>query len=214
MRDLKEMQMKLLRFSLIMFVGLMPLSASDAIVQVEFAAGITESFDIGGDDITGLYTTMEGVFYIDTTAPVSSIGNYPGAVFGTETHRDGVPLLFQGDFTCGGSCANDVFVGTTQEANIYVQDFFVGNLNLILMPAGGVNFNNDIGVFSLAAQGNVTDYFDIFDSQGSVQVDGEDFFQLYDLTLTEISQVPVPAAVWLFGSALLGLTRVVKRDRV
>jgi len=33
----------------------------------------------------------------------------------------------------------------------------------------------------------------------------------HSLTLTNISSVPVPAAVWLFGSGLLGLIGVARR---
>ncbi len=203
--------MKLLRISFIALIGFIPMAASAAIIAVDFAADIYESYDQFGD-ITSDYTTIDGVLYIDTSTPVSGgIGNYAGAVFGMEIYRDGTPLLSQGDFTCTGSCANDVFVSGTQESDVYVQDFNVGNLNLTLLPASGVNFNNDINIFLLAAQGNVTDYFDIFNSFGSVQVDGEDYFDLYDLNMEVISQVPVPAAAWLFGSGLIGLIGLAKR---
>lgn len=194
--------MKLFRLGLLVIVGLIPLSVSAAIIQVDFAGDIVESYDINFDDITGTYTTMEGVFYIDTSTADSGFGNYPGAVFGLQTFRDGTPLLFQDDFTCGGSCANDVFVSATEEANVYVQDFFVGNMNLNLIPASGVEFSNDIGIFLAAANGTVGDYFDIFNSEGSIQVEGEDYFSLFYLTMTDVSAVPIPAAAWLFGSAL------------
>lgn len=205
--------MKLFRLGLMMLVGLLPLSASAAIVAVQFAGEIYQSYDENFDDITGTYTTMEGVFFVDTATPVSGgIGNFPGAVSGMEAYRDGAPLLWQSDFTCGASCANDVFVSATEEANVYVQDFFVGNLNLNLQPASGVDFNNDIDIFLLAAQGNVEDYFDIFGSEGSVQVLGEDYFQLYYLSMTVVSEVPLPAAVWLFISALGGLVVAKRRQ--
>lgn len=186
----------------VFFIGLLPFAASAAIVAVDFAGSISESYDENFDDITGTYFDISGVFFIDTATPEAGTGNYPGAVFGMEVYRDGGLLLTQADFTCGGSCANDMFVSASQEAEAYVQDFFVGNLDLLLAPASGVNFNNDINVFLLAAQGNVADYFDAGSSYGSVQVFGEDYFDLYYLDMTV---VPVPAAVWLFGSALAGL---------
>ncbi len=37
------------------------------------------------------------------------------------------------------------------------------------------------------------------------------YFFIDDLDLTKVSSVPVPAAVWLFGSALLGLIGFTKR---
>lgn len=196
-------------------IGFMPAAASAAIIYVDFWADIYESYDQNFDEVTGAYTTMQGTFYIDTTTPVSGgIGNYPAAVSGMEIYRDGSPLLSQGDFTCAGTCANDVFVSETQESNIYVQDFFVGNFDLDLLPANSVNFNNDIDIFLLAAQGNVTDYFDVLNSYGSVQVDGEDYFDLYDLNMEVISQVPVPAAAWLFGSGLIGLIGLARRNKL
>ncbi len=204
--------MKLLRIYFFAIIGFMPIAASAAIIAVDFTAEIYESNDQNFDDITGTYFTMEGTLLIDTSAPVSGgIGNYPGAVIGMDIYRDGIPLLSLADFTCGGSCANDVFVSGSQEANVYVQDFFVGNLDLNLLPATGVAFNNDIDIFLLAAQGSVTDYFDVFSSSGSVQVDGEDYFNLYDLNMSVVSQVPIPAAAWLFGSGLLGLIAVSRR---
>ncbi len=190
----------------LVFVGFLPITTSAAFISVDFSASINESYDQNFDDITGTYSDIQGVFIIDTDAPVlGGAGNFPGAVFGMYITRDGAPLLSQDDFSCAASCANDVFVSSSAEANVYVQDFFVGNLNLNLAPASGVIFDNDINVFLLAAQGNVTDYFDIFASYGSVQVDGEDYFDLYELNMEVIPQVPVPGAVWLFGSALAGL---------
>ncbi len=190
------------------------LSASAAIVEVQFAGAINQSYDQGGDEITGDFFDIFGIFYVDTSAPgADGFGNYPGSVFGLDVYRDGSLLLTQQDFTCAGSCADSMFVSDSQETNIYVQDFYVGNLDLNLAPAAGATFGSDIDVFVFAAQGNVADYFDISNSFGSVQVDGEDYFDLYDLTMTEVSQVPLPAAAWLLISAIGGLV-VAKRKQL
>jgi hypothetical protein len=47
-------------------------------------------------------------------------------------------------------------------------------------------------------------FFSIFPSVGDVHYD-------FSFTATDVSQVPLPAAVWLFGSALLGLVGVTTR---
>ncbi len=39
-------------------------------------------------------------------------------------------------------------------------------------------------------------------------------FDISSLTVTSISAVPIPAAVWLFGSGLLGLVGIAKRKRI
>ena len=38
-------------------------------------------------------------------------------------------------------------------------------------------------------------------------------FDITDLTITSVTPVPVPAAVWLFGSGLLGLVGVARRKK-
>lgn len=192
----------------IALLGFTPLAASAAIVAVDFGGYIYESYSDEGDDITGTYSDIFGTFFVDTTTPTSGFpGEYTGAVFGMEVYRDGTLLLTQEDFVCAqfDPCANDVFVTDQFDAEVYVQDFYVGNLEVVLNPAGDTTFNNDINIFLLAAQGEVTDIFEIFNSYGSVQVDGEDYFELDYLAMQEVSQVPVPAAAWLFGSALAGL---------
>ncbi len=59
------------------------LSASAAIVEVQFAGAINQSYDQGGDEITGDFFDIFGIFYVDTSAPgADGFGNYPGSVFG------------------------------------------------------------------------------------------------------------------------------------
>jgi hypothetical protein len=48
--------------------------------------------------------------------------------------------------------------------------------------------------------------------------DGESFsytqtFEIFDPSNPPVSSVPVPAAVWLFGSGLLGLVGVARRKK-
>jgi hypothetical protein len=50
-------------------IGLMLLSAFAAIVAVEFIVSIYEPYDENFDEITGTHSTLEGIFFIDSSTP-------------------------------------------------------------------------------------------------------------------------------------------------
>jgi len=212
----------------------MPLSASAALYDVTFSGAVTEYADENGDffiadsDFTYFDVFVDGQFRIDTGVPESGAfpNNFPNAIsqMSVQVEDFSDPFgLFDSlsldgivDDAGAGLLGNNVFVGDASSdnlASVYIQDFFVGNVDLSLLSAGD-DFANDIGVFDLAA---ATDPFDVFflgdffggGSTGSFQtLNGEYFFDVQDMTVT---LVPVPAAVWLFVSGLLSLGAVARR---
>lgn len=210
--------MKLLKyglFALIALIAMVPLSASAATLFVEVYGEIYEQRDINlglvePQNAFGFYAQ----FSVDTSAAESGgTGNYPQATFGLLAYIDGSLSLDSGDFMQPGG-ARHVFVGAdgsgNNYANIYIQDFVVGNMDLNLASTGA-DFNNNIDIFNQAV-GNPAAVFDLTGvgshanfSYGSIQTDtGEYYFDIYNMDIS-VSNVPIPAAAWLFLSALGGL---------
>ncbi len=215
--------MKITKYIFVLLIGMMPLFASAAVLNVQVYGQIYQQFDFDLNEIDPLEAfEFSADFFIDTGASQSTIGNYPQAAFGLLAFVDNNLELNSADFSPGAS--RDVFVGSSSfgnnEAGVYMQDFFVGNMDLILIakPAFG-DFNNSLSVFD-AAVGDAGAVFDLsgFGSQGSVSFgslqtgSGEYYFDIYDMTVS-VANVPIPAAAWLFGSALLGLVGVGRRKK-
>lgn len=202
-----------------------PLSVSAAIYDITFSGAVFEYADENFDffyadsDFPYFDIVVEGQFRIDTGAAESGTfpNNFPDALSALTITVDdfgGTTGLF--DFLSldnivddggAGLLGNNVFVsnaGSDNLTSLYLQDFFVGNVSLDLLSAGP-DFANSIGVFDLAATGVPGDVFDLSgffgdQSNGSFQTaSGEYYFDIQSMGLTV---VPVPAAVWLFASAL------------
>lgn len=203
----------------------LPLSASAAIYDVTFSGAVyeysDENFDFFQADSDFAYFDIfvDGQFRIDTGTAESTTfpNNWTDALDDlTVTVQDlgGGSGLFDilvlnniVDDGSAGLFGNNVFVGsasTDNSANLYLQDFFTGNIDLTLFSAGP-DFANSIGVFDAAAAGSVGDVFDLTgffgdQSNGSFQTGAGEYY--FDIQSMSMSVVPVPAAVWLFASAL------------
>lgn len=212
----------------------MPLAASAAIYDVTFSGAVYEYADENFDffqadtDFDYFDIFVDGQIRIDTGAAESGVfpNNYPNALsalyiqvedFGGGSGLfDSLSLDGIVDDGAAGLLGNNVFVSNASSdnlANLYLQDFFIGNVDLNFASAGA-DFANDIGVFDLAAAGPVGAVFDLNGffgdaSRGSFQTaGGEYYFDIQDVSLT---LVPVPAAVWMFVSGLLGLAGFARR---
>jgi hypothetical protein len=114
---------------------------------------------------------------------------------------------------------NDDSTNTYADGSISSVDSY---MSMVLSPG---DYIIAIGAFSLDI-GNAIDGFNDgnnFPARCNGEIGAQCFFELYhdhgdyqltmtgDITEPTLSAVPVPAAVWLFGSGLIGLTGVMKR---
>ena len=105
--------------------------------------------------------------------------------------------------------------------NLAVTSSPVGWDSIVFQPDAGLP---DDGIFDTLALGSPLSAGDSlggfsvsFDWLGSGSGPGEQYFELFDFNFdlidsgTTVSQVPAPAAIWLFGSALLGLAGIKRK---
>lgn len=78
-----------------------------------------------------------------------------------------------------------------------------GVLNLSGTLAGGGTVTEDINLTGAITTYNLSNMIGLTDL--SISFDGTVYDAPYDLDNISISAIPIPAAVWLFGSALVGL---------
>ncbi len=159
----------------------------------------------------------------DTVATGSTLGSAPLATsFGNITFTGEFRETADDDFIAAGSTGNvfDIDYSATAEFSF---DFDVESISFI--------YGGNIGVFDIVAKdifGNVLDSFygttNDGDSAGPITLSGSGIRSLFwqdpgygfaaiDNITISTSAVPVPTAVWLFGSGLIGLVRFTKRKK-
>lgn len=155
-------------------------------------------------NVTGTIDLAAGTFTVASTDTWygqnwSATG---GTLFGpgTYTHSNVEPAC-DGSTACGGSYT--FTVGAGQVGGVF--DFAYS-------PNSGID---TVFVWNVSTSGGVTSYNSIdWDGDGisgGAWVEG--FFPGLSLSLNMTHPVPVPAAVWLFGSGLLGLVGLTRRNK-
>jgi len=134
-------------------------------------------------------------------------GNYTQTEFGT-LHIE-IGGLFAGDEYDVLNIGGDAFLGGVLDVDLY--DF------------GGGLFAPSLGdTFDFLTAETIMGEFDLLSLMGLGNGLGWQLDYLYDeigttdvarLTIVEVSAVPVPAAVWLFGSGLIGLAGIARRKK-
>ena len=132
-----------------------------------------------------------------------------GGFSNTSTQFTGITFGndFQGDFDINSTAAYDVEVKGFNNLNTYRYKL---DFNLDAAQTAAFMNNSVVGI-------NFAD--GVIASCGwwnySVCVAGQDVapYAAVDFTYDAVSNVPVPAAVWLFGSALIGLMGVARRKK-
>ena len=169
----------------------------------------TGTFDWDGTTLSGLQGTMNASMYLDVPDYIltnqlaftydANTGNVIASVF----KENSTDVFFGGGYTTGGTMklgAMDGMDGFTPNENVYFTLAFnantmMGNVDEMVYgdcaPTGlmGPMLTGDMCMTGHLAGGTM----------GGVPLS------------LEISAVPVPAAVWLFGSGLLGLVGVARR---
>ena len=117
----------------------------------------------------------------------------------------------------------DKYVGIVSYEVGNVPNGDTGSFDLSSSPGSGSSLNNAVGfigssiiVGSFELDTFQTGFFDTFEIVDGSSGNGfPPFYQILSITVDdfEVATVPVPAAVWLFGSGLLGLIGVARRKR-
>lgn len=152
-----------------------------------------------------------------STSTFRSLGTNGKAVFGFGTAFSGNVTIWEGTFNCAGSgatCSNwpegvKVYAGNTWDfsspdfAGLNLANWtLLGELgNAGAQPPAGGTLNTGAGVFR---------YLLLVDMglNSPSPIDG------FDVAKVSVNAVPIPAAAWLFGSALAGLAAVSRRKKV
>lgn len=110
-------------------------------------------------------------------------------------------------FSIGGITTNGTFNNTSSILdpsdlwyNIHSADHFTVTVDQTVTIGGTTSFSNS----NLAVINTAFDQTAVLWEEGSIALSGS----------TSLSSVPVPAAVWLFGSGLIGLIGIARRKKV
>ena len=158
-------------------------------------------FTAGGDfalaaaDVTGMSGTLDaaGAMTFDPTGREGVAATFAGSIGIQPWNLDDAPA---GD----GTNAYDIWTTGTQTAN-------AAGASAAFTMTGVPITGNDTDGFTgqMIAAGNIGTLWQFFvDTQYS---------ERYDLSIVNTTVIPVPAAVWLFGSGLLGLVGVARRRK-
>jgi len=179
----------------------------------------TEKVAIFKDLTGGATDSTHGLgFGMHDLTPAS--GSHAGPIDGTETTVGTIWEFF------GGTGMNYLTSPMTADANnvIDMSGWTVGWNGITAIPMGGdtANFAGDTGAAQLNCSTASCSASSTFSLDYAAHVplgDASGFGGVgYDLHLegvigTNLAHVPVPAAVWLFGSGLLGLVGVARRKK-
>ncbi|MDH3978056.1 MAG: VPLPA-CTERM sorting domain-containing protein [Gammaproteobacteria bacterium] len=186
--------------------------AGTLLVAWSFGAGATttvvsdEDFDAGATGWSNNSTTSFGGDVILGGYATFGIGDVISKNYLVSGGESTINLEF--DFYRIDSWDNEDFT-VSANGEIVAQDTygFSGTSNL-----GGGPFGDDIVHFSLAFDLNATNLLLTF-STNLNQATTDESWGIDNLLITQtVSAVPVPAAIWLFGSALLGLGRMRRKQ--
>jgi hypothetical protein len=159
--------------------------------SVQIIAGDLPSGTAGGAlDISwnAADMTLDSI-YLATPDPADSDG---GKYFG---NWDPVSSFFTGVDSTGPGSISGLYVGSWDGLSGLQA---IGQLNFTL----GTGVSNSIISLDAAALGGTWSSYDI-----------GDFINTYEGTIINPTVVPVPAALWLFGSGLIGLVGVARRRK-
>jgi hypothetical protein len=166
------------------------------------------SFDftgLGGVPSGGYSTTVDGIG-VTVSAPNEGLGYFNLDGIGVKTGFFNLRGIQQGE-TLQVSFSQEVTIGSLTFRQ------WEGPDRVQLSSAGGnLDLNADTAAFNssetfgLATLGGINSFTLKGDSALTVAF-------LAGLNDVQVSQVPLPAAVWLFGSAVLGLAGVARRRR-
>jgi hypothetical protein len=159
-----------------------------------------------GTDITGGIITITGQQYVD-------VGNQK---FTIDITMSGTATSSGVLFTSGTMCTTEFtacdtpFSGDLSDSN-YNFDFRDGlawgyNTGLGLQLGDGTQTGN----YTIAQNGDIASVGTRYGAAGRILYLGFEggVFLAGDLAFSEVASVPVPAAAWLFGSALIGLAGI------
>lgn len=164
---------------------------------LDITAVITDSADLS---VTPVYTGSSVEFH----ATFSSASDSGGVTTGDFTGAGGT------DFSFVGGDATVLLDGSIISLSILGADGNdFGVLTGEVTPTGGStlsDFSDPSSVFSLVLNLDTVFSATMFESSFTGHVDGR-----LEAVPTTPSELPVPAAIWLFGSGLLGLVGVARR---
>ena len=143
---------------------------------------------------------------VDTTINNTSPINISGIV-GSQTVGafDTMAFINTGQLNFVGGATNTVTSCTD------IQSSWLGSVCGNTTVGDSAAFVIDPGTFTVANQGALVG-FDVTDSRGTV-AGNVTTVSSYTLTQAAPSEVPVPAAAWLFGSALVGLAGIGRKRK-
>ncbi len=219
------------RLSAIALIALLALSPAvqAAIVDVQFQGeGSIQVEDEFGDIAGEIVTLIVGSFSIDTSTPEGASGNFVGAATGLELTVDYIDTF--GDTSAADLSVFPYFTSFAFNSELATGDVFVGGapeeigidfpsfggpgpvplsdeqFSLILQGTTGLLTQGDlVGAANVLALPNVQTMFGTAEISFQTTSLFEDPFIdgfFFDIQFLSATAVPVPAAVWLFGSGL------------
>ena len=188
----------------ILLVGLM---LSGLILSAANAAVLTENFDDPFTDwrsgFMGVHTNLES-YYVESGDPNQlDRGNNPNGIWiadGDGIASDtSVSILFDAPF--GSTISSISFAVGAYTGGSMLEIFDVGGATLLL-AALVINSTVAPTDFYSTISGNGIGGFRIF---ANSQIEGNTNIDSITLMTNPIPTVPVPAAIWLFGTAIMGM---------
>ena len=140
---------------------------------------------------------------ISNTSPITIsgvVGSEIVGAFDTQAFLNTGQLNFVGGATSTVTSCQDI------------QSSWLGSVCGNATVGDSAAFAIDAGTFAVANQGALVT-FDSTDVRGTA-VGNVNTVNSYTLTQAPVSEVPVPAAAWLFGSALVGLAGIGRKRKV
>lgn len=227
---------KLVTFASVALLSSAAAQVNAAIYDVSgsFNTPTTLSASLGGPNIlTGGGVTLGGTVETDTSAPGYSVTGGTVTLNGTATTAptgDVVTLDFIGLsgtassngvlFDSGTVCVTGATACDLGNIDVSVTNLpFLGGLTWGgFFTTAGIQLEGGAGgsSFTVTQPGSLADVPPFTTAVGAASLLGNDAGVFFggDITFTEqTSVVPIPAAAWLFGSALLGLVGVGRRRR-